>query len=56
MAMAVRTVRERVLLEASGNITLDNLVEVAQTGVNFISTGAIIHSAIWADLSLLFDV
>lgn len=54
MAMAVRTVRGRVLLEASGNVTLDNIEEIAKTGVDFISTSAILHSAKWADLSLLF--
>ncbi|MBM4252861.1 MAG: carboxylating nicotinate-nucleotide diphosphorylase [Deltaproteobacteria bacterium] len=56
MALAVRTVRGRALLEASGNVRLDTVREIAQTGVNFISTGAIIHSARWSDLSLLFDV
>ncbi|MBI2601816.1 MAG: carboxylating nicotinate-nucleotide diphosphorylase [Deltaproteobacteria bacterium] len=56
MKLAVRTVRGRVLLEASGNITLDNIADVAETGVDFISSSAIIHSAPWADLSLLFTV
>lgn len=56
MALAVRTVRGRALLEASGNVRLDTVREIAMTGVNFISTGAIIHSARWSDLSLLFDV
>lgn len=56
MALAVRTVRGRVLLEASGNITLANIAEVAATGVDFVSSSAIVHSAPWADLSLLFKV
>jgi nicotinate-nucleotide pyrophosphorylase (carboxylating) len=56
MTMAARTVRGRVLLEASGNVKLDNIREIAGTGVNFISTSAILHSARWSDLSLLFDV
>ena len=56
MTLAVKTVRGRVLLEASGNITLDNIAELAATGVDFISSGAIIHSAPWADLSLLFKI
>ena len=55
MALAVRTVRGRALLEASGNVRLDTVREIAATGVNFISTGAIIHSARWSDLSLLFE-
>ncbi|NRA43821.1 MAG: carboxylating nicotinate-nucleotide diphosphorylase [Oligoflexales bacterium] len=55
MTLAVRTARGRVLLEASGNVTLDNVEEIAKTGVDFISTSSILHSAPWADLSLLFD-
>ncbi len=56
MGMAVRTVRGRALLEASGNVRLDNVRKIGESGVDFISTGAIIHSARWSDLSLLFDV
>jgi nicotinate-nucleotide pyrophosphorylase (carboxylating) len=56
MAMAVRTVRGRVKLEASGNVKLENAREIAATGVDFISTSAIIHSSRWSDLSLLFSV
>ena len=56
MKLAVRTVRGRVLLEASGNITIENVKEIAATGVDFISTSSILHSAPWADLSLLFEV
>ena len=56
MTLAVRTVRGRALLEASGNVRLENVREIADTGVDFISTGAIIHSARWADLSLLFNL
>jgi nicotinate-nucleotide pyrophosphorylase (carboxylating) len=55
MTLAVRTVRGRVRLEASGNVRLETVRQVAETGVDFISTGAIIHSARWADLSLLFN-
>ncbi len=55
MALAVRTVRGRARLEASGNVRLDTVREIAETGVDFISTGSIIHSARWSDLSLLFD-
>lgn len=56
MAMAVRSVRGRAYLEASGNVTLDNARKIADTGVDFISTGSIIHSARWSDVSLLFSV
>jgi len=55
MEMAVRTVRGRALLEASGNVTLENVRKIAETGVDFISTSAVIHSSKWADLSLLFS-
>lgn len=56
MALAVRTVRGRALLEASGNVTIENLKEISETGVNFISTSAILHSSRWSDYSLLFEV
>jgi len=56
MEMAVRTVRGRALLEASGNVRVETIRKIAETGVNFISIGAILHSARWSDLSLLFDV
>ena len=42
----------RVLLEASGNITLDNVRETAMTGVDIISVGALTHSAKAFDISL----
>jgi nicotinate-nucleotide pyrophosphorylase (carboxylating) len=45
----------RVTLEASGGVTLDNVREIAETGVDFISVGALTHSAPALDLSLLFD-
>jgi nicotinate-nucleotide pyrophosphorylase (carboxylating) len=51
----VEHVAGRAELEASGGITLANLREVAQTGVDFISLGALTHSAPALDLSLLLD-
>ena len=39
--------------EASGNINLDNVVQYAETGVDFVSVGAIIHSASPLDVSLV---
>ncbi len=54
MTLAVRTVQGKVLLEASGHITLGNVETIAKTGVDFISTSAILHSD-WADFSLIFD-
>ncbi|MDY6850479.1 MAG: carboxylating nicotinate-nucleotide diphosphorylase [Thermodesulfobacteriota bacterium] len=44
----------RVLLEASGGITLDNAARIAATGVDLISVGALTHSAPAADISLRF--
>ena len=52
MAEAVRTVDGRALTEASGGITLDNVREVAATGVDRISVGALTHSVTGLDISL----
>ena len=49
----VEHVAGRAELEASGGITLANLREVAETGVDYISLGALTHSAPALDLSLL---
>ncbi|MEW5898970.1 MAG: carboxylating nicotinate-nucleotide diphosphorylase [Bacillota bacterium] len=52
MREAVNFVAGRALLEASGGITEKNILAVAQTGVDFISVGALTHSARALDLSL----
>lgn len=52
MRSAVAQTNGRARLEASGGITLDNLAEVARTGVDFISLGALTHSAGVLDFSL----
>lgn len=54
MKAAVAIVKGRALLEASGGIKAANLLEVAQTGVDFISMGALTHSAFNLDIS--FDI
>ena len=41
-----------ILLEASGNITKENLVEYAKTGVDAVSSGSLIHQAVWVDFSM----
>jgi nicotinate-nucleotide pyrophosphorylase (carboxylating) len=51
MAEAVRQSAGRVILEASGNMTLERLPRVAATGVDFVSMGALTHSARAADIS-----
>jgi len=43
-------------LEASGNITLDSIREVAETGVDYISTGAITKNVDAIDFSMLFRI
>jgi nicotinate-nucleotide pyrophosphorylase (carboxylating) len=48
---AVEITAGQALLEASGGITEANLVEVARTGVDFISIGALTHSAGSLDIS-----
>jgi nicotinate-nucleotide pyrophosphorylase (carboxylating) len=52
---AVEHVAGRATLEASGGITPANLREVATTGVEFISIGALTHSAVALDLSLTLE-
>ncbi len=53
---AVTHVAGRAELEASGGVTLDTVAEVAATGVQFISVGAITHSAAALDLSLTVEL
>jgi nicotinate-nucleotide pyrophosphorylase (carboxylating) len=54
MRQAVVLAGGRVPLEASGNMTLDRVRAVAETGVDFISVGALTHSARAVDISLDF--
>jgi nicotinate-nucleotide pyrophosphorylase (carboxylating) len=55
MAKAVEITAGRALLEASGNVTQKNLAEVARTGVDIISLGALTHSVQCFDISMRFD-
>lgn len=43
---------KEILIEASGGMTLDRVRDVAATGVDIISIGALIHSAVWANISM----
>jgi len=52
MREAVRITGGRVPLEASGNVNLDTVRAIAETGVDFISVGALTHSAPVLDVSL----
>jgi nicotinate-nucleotide pyrophosphorylase (carboxylating) len=51
---AVALTDGRLILEASGNMKLDRIAEVAATGVDYISSGALTHSAQTLDLGLDF--
>jgi len=55
IAEAVRLAGGRVELEASGGVKLENVRAIAETGVDFISIGALTHSAKAVDFSLEFD-
>ncbi|MBU3198300.1 carboxylating nicotinate-nucleotide diphosphorylase [Clostridium estertheticum] len=52
MKKAVEIINNKALVEASGNITLDNILEVANCGVDYISVGALTHSCRVLDLSM----
>lgn len=52
MKEAVRLTAGRAKLEASGNVTLDNIREIAETGVDIISLGALTHSVKAFDISM----
>lgn len=54
MAEAVELVNGKALLEASGGITLENLRQAAETGVDIISLGALTHSVKAFDISMKF--
>ncbi len=53
---AVSQVAGRAELEASGGVTLATLRAVAATGVDFVSVGALTHSAPALDLSLILEL
>jgi nicotinate-nucleotide pyrophosphorylase (carboxylating) len=52
MRRAVKSMGGRVLVEASGGVTLDNVRSVAETGVDLISVGSLTHSVKALDISL----
>jgi nicotinate-nucleotide pyrophosphorylase (carboxylating) len=51
----VKEVKGKVKLEVSGNVTLDNIARYAATGIDFISVGAITHSAPAADINMTIE-
>lgn len=52
MAEAVRLINNRAATEASGNMSISRLSEVASTGVDFISVGALTHTVTALDISM----
>lgn len=51
-ALAEKGLRDGIVLEASGGISLENTGDYAKTGVDVISVGALTHSSRWLDISL----
>ena len=47
---------KHILLEASGNITLENIEKIAASGMDALSTGSIIHQANWIDISMRIKI
>lgn len=56
LRQAVQVVGGRCKTEASGNVTLETVPDIAATGVDYISSGALTHSVRALDLSLLIDL
>jgi nicotinate-nucleotide pyrophosphorylase (carboxylating) len=56
LRLAVQKCKDRALTEASGGVTLASIGAIAQTGVDFISVGALTHSARAVDIGLDFEL
>jgi nicotinate-nucleotide pyrophosphorylase (carboxylating) len=52
MRDAVKMIKGQALVEASGNVTLETIRAIAETGVDYISSGSLTHSAPAADISM----
>lgn len=55
MRQGVETIAGRALVEASGGVNLERVRDIAETGVDIISVGALTHSVRAADISMLFN-
>jgi nicotinate-nucleotide pyrophosphorylase (carboxylating) len=55
LAEAVKLANGRVVLEASGGVTLESIAKIAKTGVDYVSSGALTHSAPNFDVALDID-
>jgi nicotinate-nucleotide pyrophosphorylase (carboxylating) len=49
-------IANKALVEVSGNVTRERLKELAQTGLDLISIGALTHSAVAVDLSMKIEL
>jgi nicotinate-nucleotide pyrophosphorylase (carboxylating) len=56
LRLAVQKCKDRALTEASGGVTLAGVRDIAETGVDFISVGALTHSARAVDIGLDFEL
>ena len=56
LSQAVALIDGALITEASGGITLENVSDIAKTGVDFISIGALTHSVIGLDIGLDINV
>ena len=56
MRQARRITGEAVILEASGGVTLESVRDIATTGVDLISVGAMTHSVKAIDLSMRIEI
>ena len=56
MKKAVEMVASRLVIEASGGITLDSIAEIAATGVDYASSGALTHSVMTLDVGLDIEI
>ncbi len=55
MRQGVELIAGKALVEASGGVNLERVRDIAETGVNIISVGALTHSVTAADISMLFN-
>jgi len=55
IAQAVKLINKKALVEVSGNVTGERLKDLARTGVDLISMGALTHSAVAVDLSMRIE-
>ena len=50
----IRATSDRIKIEASGNVTLETLQSIAETGVDYISSSAPMTRSTWMDISMRF--